>query len=108
MSAETTAGTNPHAGSNFDDFLRTDGQYETVTAAALKRVVARQLSQAMADQQITKTDMARRLNTSRAQLDRLLDPKNTKVQLDTLQRAANAVGGSLEIGLVQAHGRASQ
>ena len=108
MSAETTAGTNPHAGSSFDDFLRTDGQYETVTAAALKRVVARQLSQAMADQQITKTDMARRLNTSRAQLDRLLDPKNTKVQLDTLQRAANAVGGSLEIGLVQAHGRASQ
>ena len=102
MTAAETGGANPHAGSSFDDFLRTDGQYETVTAAALKRVVARQLAQAMADQQITKTEMARRLSTSRAQLDRLLDPENTKVQLGTLQRAANAVGRSLEIGLVQA------
>ena len=102
MTAENPAGNNPHLGSSFDDFLRADGQYEAVTAAALKRVVARQLAQAMADQQITKTEMARRLNTSRAQLDRLLDPENPKVQLDTLQRAATAVGRSLQIDLVDA------
>ncbi|MBK1668405.1 hypothetical protein CKO28_10195 [Rhodovibrio sodomensis] len=108
MTAEDTARGNPHAGSSFDDFLRADGQYAAVTAAALKRVVARQLVQAMADQEITKTEMARRLETSRAQLDRLLDPDNTKVQLDTLQRAANAVGRSLEIGLVDAGDRASR
>jgi transcriptional regulator with XRE-family HTH domain len=62
----------------------------------------------MAEQQMTKTEMARRLNTSRAQLDRLLDPENTKVQLETLQRAASALGRSLEIGLVDAPDRASR
>lgn len=91
---------NPHAGSRFDDFLKEKGEYETVTAAALKRVLARQISEAMAQQQISKVEMARRLDTSRSQLDRLLDPDNDKVQLDTLQRAAAAVGRSLRIDLV--------
>lgn len=100
MSSDEKGDANPHAGSSFDDFLIEHGQYQTVTAAALKRVVARQLAQAMAEQAITKTEMARRLNTSRAQLDRLLDPENTKVQLETLQRAANAIGRSLRVDLV--------
>ena len=105
MNAEATAGANPHAGSTFDAFLMADGEYETVTVTALKRVVARQLAQAMTDQDITKTEMACRLDTSRAELDRLLGPENTKVQLDTLQRAANAVGLSLRLDLVDATGR---
>jgi DNA-binding Xre family transcriptional regulator len=108
MSSDEKGDANPHAGSSFDDFLRADGQYGIVTATALKRVVARQLAHAMAEQQMTKTEMARRLNTSRAQLDRLLDPENTKVQLETLQRAASALGRSLEIGLVDAPDRASR
>jgi predicted XRE-type DNA-binding protein len=95
---------NPHAGSRFDDFLKEQGEYETVTAAALKRVLARQISEAMAQQQISKVEMARRLDTSRSQLDRLLDPDNDKVQLDTLQRAAAAVGRSLRIDLVPISG----
>jgi len=93
------SGRNPHAGSRFDDFLKDEGQYEEVTAAALKRVLTRQLTEAMAEQQITKTEMARRLHTSRAQLDRLLDPENETVQLDTLQRAATALGRRLQIAL---------
>jgi predicted XRE-type DNA-binding protein len=93
---------NPHAGSLFDDFLKQEGDYEAVTAAALKRVLARQIADAMAQQQIGKAEMARRLDTSRSQLDRLLDPDNDKVQLDTLQRAATAVGRTLRIDLVPA------
>jgi len=91
---------NPRAGSSFDDFLKEEGLYEEVTAAALKRVLARQIGDAMAQQNISKAEMARRLNTSRSQLDRLLDPDNDKVQLDTLQRAATAVGRTLQINLV--------
>jgi DNA-binding Xre family transcriptional regulator len=105
MHAEDTEKSDVHAGSSFDDFLVKDGTYETVTATALKRVVARQLTQAMAERGITKTEMARRLSTSRAQLDRLLDPENPKVQLDTLQRAATTLGRSLQIDLVAAPSR---
>lgn len=98
MSAMNTE--NPHAGSLFDDFLKEQGRYEEVTATALKRVLARQLSQAMEQQNISKVEMARRLNTSRSQLDRLLDPENDKVRLDTLQRAAVALGRTLQIDLI--------
>ena len=91
---------NPRTGSRFDDFLKDQGIYEECSAAALKRVLARQIEREMEKQQLTKSVMAAQMNTSRSQLDRLLDPDNDKVQLDTLFRAARAVGKDLEIHLV--------
>jgi hypothetical protein len=90
---------NPHIGSSFSDFLKEEGIYEEVTAHTIKRVLAFQIEQAMKDQGLTKVEMARRMKTSRAQLDRLLDPENDKVQLDTVQRAAAAVGRKLHMEL---------
>jgi len=87
-------------GSSFDDFLKQDGMYEDVTARAIKRVIARQLATLMQHQKLTKTEMARRIRTSRAQLDRLLDPENESVTLATLTRAAHAVGRHLRMELV--------
>jgi antitoxin HicB len=87
-------------GSSFDEFLREEGTYEEVTAAAVKRVLARQLEAAMAENELTKTEMARRMKTSRAALDRLLDPRNEAVTLETLQRAADAVGRRIRLELV--------
>jgi len=92
--------TNPHIGSTFDDFLQEEGLLEEVTAQAIKRVLAWQIQQAMEQQGITKTAMAQRMNTSRSQLDRLLDPDNVHVQLKTLQRAAAVVGRQLRLELV--------
>ena len=82
-------------GSSFDDFLKDEGIYEEVTARAIKRVIARQLDALMEDQGLTKSELAKRMKTSRAQLDRLLDPENESVTLGTLTRAARAVGGAL-------------
>lgn len=93
---------NPHLGSSFSDFLKEDGIYEEVTAHAIKRVLAWQIEQAMKAQGITKREMARRMSTSRSQLDRLLDPDNDKVLLETVQKAAAAVGRRLTIGLEEA------
>ena len=90
---------NPHIGSSFADFLKQEGLYEEVTAHAVKRVLAWQIEQAMQAQRLTKVAMAKRMKTSRAQLDRLLDPNNDKVQLDTIQRAALAVGRKLHLEL---------
>ena len=90
---------NPHIGFSFDDFLREDGIYEEVTAAAVKRTLAWQLEQSRLAQGISKSELARRLGTSRTQVERLLDPTNTQVQLDTLQRAAKALGRKLVIEL---------
>jgi antitoxin HicB len=84
-------------GSNFDDFLIDEGLSEEVMAVAAKRVIAYQLADFMRSQALTKTEMARRMGTSRAALERLLDPDNTSVTLQTLQSAARAVGGRLEI-----------
>ena len=86
-----------HSGSTFDSFLREEGIREEVEAVAIKRVLAWQLDQAMREQQITKQAMARGLHTSRSQLDRLLDPTNVSVSLDTMARAAKALGKSLVI-----------
>ena len=86
-------------GSTFDSFLEDEGILEEVDALAQKRIVAWQIERAMAEQNISKVDMAERMKTSRSQVDRLLDPENNKVQLDTLQRAALAVGGSLRLEL---------
>ena len=87
-------------GSSFDDFLKQDGIYEEVTARAIKRVIARQLDALMQDQGLSKTSLAKRMKTSRAQLDRLLDPDNESVTLGTLTRAAQAVGRQLRMELV--------
>jgi len=87
-------------GSSFDDFLKQDGIYEEVTARAIKRVIARQLDTLMRDEGLSKTELARRMKTSRAQLDRVLDPDNESVTLGTLTRAARAVGLNLRMELV--------
>jgi antitoxin HicB len=87
-------------GSSFDEFLKEEGLYEEVTARAIKRVIARQLDALMQDQGLTKASLAKRMRTSRAQLDRLLDPDNESVTLATLTRAAQAVGRHLRMELV--------
>jgi len=87
-------------GSTFDDWLREEGIYEETTAVAIKRVLARQINQEMIDRKLSKTDMARRMNTSRAALDRLLDPENDAVTLNTLSKAATAVGRQLHFELI--------
>jgi len=81
-----------HSGSTFDSFLEQEGIREEVEAVAIKRVLAWQLEQAMQGQQKTKQAMAKQLHTSRSQLDRLLDPQNVSVTLDTIARAARALG----------------
>ena len=81
-----------HSGSTFDSFLEQEGIREEVEAVAIKRVLAWQLSQAMQKQRKTKQAMAKQLHTSRSQLDRLLDPQNVSVTLDTITRAARALG----------------
>ncbi len=86
-------------GSSFDEFLQADGIYEDVQAVAIKRVLSWQLQQAMEAAQISKAEMARRMHTSRSHLDRLLDPDNERVQLDTLMKAAAAVGKRVRIEL---------
>jgi len=87
-------------GSSFDEFLKDEGIYEEVTARAIKRVIARQLDALMQSERLTKSEMAKRMQTSRAQLDRLLDPENESVTLGTLARAAEAVGRQLRFELV--------
>ena len=89
----------PHIGSSFDEFLKDDGSYEEVTAAAVKRVLAWQIEQLRIAQGISKSELARQMKTSRTQIERLLDPDNTQVQLATLQRAAAALGRRLVVEL---------
>ena len=91
-----------HSGSTFDSFLEKEGIREEVEALAIKRVLAWQLGQAMQKQQKTKQAMAKQLRTSRSQLDRLLDPKNVSVTLDTITRAARALGKRVIIRVTDA------
>ncbi|HEX4293084.1 MAG TPA: hypothetical protein VHZ29_03025 [Rhizomicrobium sp.] len=93
---------NPHLGSKFDDFLAEEGLLEEVTATAMKRVLAWQIAQAMKKQRVTKSAMAKRMRTSRAALDRLLDADNTSVTLQTMGRAAAVLGKELSITLKDA------
>jgi predicted XRE-type DNA-binding protein len=87
-------------GSNFDDFLKEEGLYGQNTAAALKKVLALQIEEGMKTQQLTKTAMAKRMHTSRAALNRLLDDSDTSLTLTTLANAASALGKSVKIELV--------
>jgi len=87
-------------GSAVDSWLREEGLYEEVSATAIKRVIARQVEAAMQEKGFSKSEMARRMQTSRAALDRLLDPQNEGVTLSTLRKAATVVGRELRLELV--------
>jgi DNA-binding phage protein len=89
----------PHLGSDFDDFLRDEEILQVVEAAAIKKVIAALIEKAMTEAPITKTEMARRMGTSRTQLDRLLDPSNPSVTLATLVRAASAIGKRISFSI---------
>jgi len=91
-----------YSGSTFDSFLEKEGIREEVEAVAIKRVLAWQLEQAMQEQRKTKQAMAKQLHTSRSQLDRLLDPQNVSVTLDTITRAARALGKRVIIRVADA------
>lgn len=86
-------------GSNFDDFLEDEGILEEVSAVAVKRLIAFQLAEKMSEKNLTKSELARRMETSRSALDRLLDPNNPSVTLQTLQSAVQALGGRLNVEL---------
>lgn len=83
----------------FDEFLAKDGLLAETEDAALKEIIADQITVAMKTEHLTKTEMAARMHTSRRQLDRLLDPDNPSVTLATLRRAASAVGRRLRVEL---------
>lgn len=91
---------NNHSGSDFDDFLAGEGILKEVSARAHKRLLAMQLQDALNKLKLTKTELAERMETSRSQVDRLLDPDNTAVTLESLERLARAVGKQLTIRLV--------
>ena len=90
---------NEYIGSNFDDFLAEEGLLAETETVAVKRVIAYQVEQMMKEQNLTKTEMSRRMNTSRAALERLLDPANQSITLQTMERAAKALGRRLQITL---------
>jgi DNA-binding Xre family transcriptional regulator len=91
-----------HSGSSFDSFLEEEDILEVVEAVAVKRVIAWQLAEAMRVGQISKKAMAQRMGTSRSQLDRLLDPENSAVHLQTIAKAARAIGKRLRLEMVDA------
>ncbi len=88
---------NIHRGSSFDVFLEEEGILEEVSAKAHKRLIALQLADIMKKSKITKMGLAKKMQTSRSQLDRLLDPENTTISLESLERVAHAVGKKLHI-----------
>lgn len=92
---------NPHIGSSFDDFLKEEGLYTEVNAGAAKKLLALQLAQALKDKSITKTELASKMHTSRAVINRLLDPENLALNLQTVSKAAAALGKRVEIRLVE-------
>lgn len=93
---------NPHHGSSFESFLEEEGCLEEATARAIKRVMAWQLELAMKERKISKAELAKRLKTSRSQLDRILDPANDQVSLASLVRTAHAVGKRVRLELEEA------
>ena len=90
---------NQYSGSDFDDFLKEEDIFEEVTARAQKRYLVLQLLDAMEQSQLNKSQLAVKLQTSRSQVDRLLDPDNTTITLETLGRLAHALGRQLRIEL---------
>jgi antitoxin HicB len=92
---------NPYIGSSFDDFLDEENLLAEANEIAIKRVIAWQLQQEIESKQMTKTGLAKAMGTSRAAVDRLLDPDNTSVTLNTLSKAARVLGKSIKIDLVE-------
>ena len=91
---------NQHIGGGFDDFLEEEGLLAETQAEASKRVIAWQIQEYLKKSGTNKTNFAKLLGTSRSQLDRLLDPENTSLNLKTLSNAAEAMGKHLELRLV--------
>jgi antitoxin HicB len=93
---------NPRIGSSFDTFLAEECMLEACEEQAIKELVAEQIARAMQEQGLTRTTMAARMRTSRAALNRRLDPTNPSVTLQTLQKAAQVIGKRLRLELVDA------
>jgi DNA-binding Xre family transcriptional regulator len=91
---------NEHLGSNFDDFLQQEGLLAEVETTAIKRVIAFQITELMKEHNLSKTAMAKQMKTSRSAIDRLLDPQNESVTLQTLERAALVLGKRLQINFI--------
>jgi predicted XRE-type DNA-binding protein len=91
---------NSSIGSSFDDFLVEEGISDEVEAGAIKKLIAYQLQEAIEKEQLSKTALAARLETSRAAVDRLLDPDNESITLLTLKKAANVLGRKLRLELI--------
>ncbi len=91
---------NKHKGSSLDDFLAADGTLSEFQAKAIKEVIAWQLGEAMKMQKLSKRRLAEMMHTSRTQVDRVLDPNDGNVTLDTLQRAAAVVGRRVQVELI--------
>lgn len=87
-------------GSSFKEFMKNEGLHGEASAVAIKRVLAWQLENAMAEEGMSKNELAKRMRTSRSQLDRILDPGNDKIQLDTVYKAARALGREVKLELV--------
>jgi len=88
-----------HLGSSFDDFLAEEGILEECRAAAIKFKIARDLKKVMGERHMTKADVARRLKTSRTGVDRLLDPDNTSITLNTMAKVAHLLGKRIEFAM---------
>jgi DNA-binding Xre family transcriptional regulator len=91
-----------HRGSNFREFLAEEGLLEEVESLALKQAVALEFAKLLEEQKLSKTEMAARMKTSRAAVDRLLDPEKPSATLATLERAARALGCKLKLEIVPA------
>lgn len=89
-----------YIGSNFDDFLEEEDLLAEVESGAIKRVIAFRVAELMKEYKLSKTTMAKKMNTSRSSLDRLLDPNNESVTLYTLERAALVLGKRLQVNIV--------
>jgi plasmid maintenance system antidote protein VapI len=87
-------------GSSFDEFLKGEGLLKESTLAAAKRVLGMQIAREMKRQNLTKSQMARHMHTSRASLDRLLDPENESVTLQTMDKAARSLGRRIAVALI--------
>ncbi|MUG99106.1 Fis family transcriptional regulator [Scytonema sp. UIC 10036] len=93
---------NPYVGSSLDNFLQEEGLLEEINLIAVKRVIAWQIEQAMEQKNLTKTEMAAQMQTSTSSVDQLLDPEDASVTLETIERAARAVGKRVHFELVDA------
>lgn len=99
---KTKTSKTPRRGSEFTDFLEDEGILAEVETLALKRLVAHELQRILDQEQITKTHLAARMKTSRAALDRILDPANPSLTVGSLSKAAAALGRKVELRFVPA------